>query len=58
MREHPSAWLSNSVTLCVTAVPDFLYCYLMSQYGQFRQSGFAGQISHLNLGFLRCVLIP
>jgi type I restriction enzyme, S subunit len=39
-------------------VPDFLYFYLMSQYARLRQSGFDGQISHLNLGFLRRLLIP
>jgi type I restriction enzyme S subunit len=47
-----------AITCSSRVVPDFLYYYLMSQYSRLRQSGFAGQISHLNLGFLRGFLIP
>jgi len=42
----------------VDVVPEFLWLYLMSTYELLREKGFHGQISHLNLGYVRELAIP
>ena len=38
--------------------PEFLWLFLLTQYDHLRGTGALGQISHLNLGYLRELSIP
>jgi len=48
---------SAAILPCEDLLPTYLWHYLMGQYDRLRGDGMHGQISHLNLGYLRSFLI-
>ncbi len=58
--ELPATTTQNAAAIQTNAAlnPSFLWHFLLSKYNQLRCMGSLGHLSHLNLGYLRELLIP